>query len=189
MTKSNKEKMLTGEIFDVYDDELVAERAAARQQVEQFNALGEMHPKESATLIKRLFGATGPECSVHATFRCDYGYNIYVGDDFFANYDCVMLDVAPIRIGKHALLGPKVQIYSVNHPADPKLRRNGAQGIGKPVTIGDDVWIGGGAIICPGVTLGNNVIVGAGSVVTKSFGDDVVIGGNPAHVLKPNLTN
>lgn len=98
-----------------------------------------------------------------------------------------MLDVAPIRIGKHALLGPKVQIYSVNHPTDPRLRRNGAEGIGKPVTIGDDVWIGGGAIICPGVTLGDNVIVGAGSVVTKSFGDDVIIGGNPARVLKTNV--
>ncbi|KRK86191.1 acetyltransferase [Levilactobacillus koreensis JCM 16448] len=184
MVKSEKEKMITGDLFSVYDEELVAERGAARDKVEAFNALGEKHPEQSQKLIKELFGATGEDVEVHATFRCDYGYNIYVGEDFFANYDCVMLDVAPIRIGKHCLLGPKVQIYSVNHPADPKLRRNGAMGIGKPVTMGDDVWVGGGAIICPGVTIGNNVIVAAGAVVTKSFGDNVVLGGNPARVIK-----
>ncbi|MCH5463753.1 sugar O-acetyltransferase [Levilactobacillus tujiorum] len=184
MAKSEKEKMITGELFAVYDDELVAERAAARKQVEAINALGESDPEQSQRLVKKLFGATGKDVSVHASFKCDYGYNIYVGEDFFANYDCVMLDVGPIHIGKHCLLGPKVQIYSVNHPADPKLRRNGAMGIGKPVTFGDDVWVGGGAIICPGVTLGNNVIVGAGSVVTKSFGDNVVVAGNPARVVK-----
>lgn len=185
MGLTEKEKMIAGnQVFDVYDDELVAERAAARKQVEAFNALGESDPKKSQALIRQLFGHTGESVSVHATFRCDYGYNIYVDDDFFANYDCVMLDVAPIRIGKHCLLGPKVQLYSVNHPSDPKLRRNGAKGIGKPITLGDDVWVGGGAIICPGVTLGNNVIVGAGSVVTQSFGDNVAIAGNPARVIK-----
>src|SRR5699024_5220079 len=167
-----------------YDPELVKERQYARQLVERFNALGEMNPTASNTVIRQLFGHVGEKCEVHPQFKCDYGYNIYVDEDFFANYDCVMLDVAPIRIGKHCLLGPKVQIYSVNHPADPKLRRNGAMGIGRPVTLGDDVWVGGGAIICPGVTLGNNVIVGAGAVVTKSFGDNVVVAGNPARVVK-----
>ncbi|WP_341780080.1 sugar O-acetyltransferase [Levilactobacillus sp. HBUAS70063] len=184
MGKTEQEKMVAGELFDVYDDELVAQRAAARKQVEAINALGESDPEQTEKLIKKLFGSTGKDVSVHADFKCDYGYNIYVDEDFFANYDCVMLDVAPIRIGKHCLLGPKVQIYSVNHPADPKLRRNGAMGIGRPVTLGDDVWVGGGAIICPGVTLGNNVIVGAGAVVTKSFGDNVVVAGNPARVVK-----
>lgn len=184
MIKSEKAKMLAGEQFDVYDAELVAERAATRQQVEAFNALGETDPTVSEQLIKQLFGSTGLSCSVHPTFRCDYGYNIHVGEDFFANYDCVMLDVAPITIGKHCLLGPRVQIYSVNHPLEPAQRRNGAQGIGKPVTLGDDVWVGGGAVICPGVTLGNNVVVGAGSVVVDSFGDNVVIAGNPARVVK-----
>ena len=184
MAKSEKQKMITGELFNVYDPELVAERGVARDQVEALNALGESDPAASEQRVKALFGATGAGVEVHATFRCDYGYNIYVGDDFFANYDCTILDVAPVRIGKHCLLGPKVQIYSVNHPADPKLRRNGAMGIGKPVTLGDDVWVGGGAIICPGVTLGNNVIVAAGAVVTKSFGDNVVLGGNPARVIK-----
>ncbi|MEO3667949.1 sugar O-acetyltransferase [Lactiplantibacillus plantarum] len=184
MIKSEKAKMIAGELFNVYDPELVGERAIARQQVEAFNQLGETNPHKSQQIIKRLFGATGDKIEVHATFRCDYGYNLFVGEDFFANYDCVILDVAPIRIGKHCLLGPKVQIYSVNHPDDPQLRRNGAMGIGKSVNLGDDLWVGGGAIICPGVTLGNNVIVAAGSVVTKSFGDNVVVGGNPARVIR-----
>lgn len=184
--KTEKEKMLNGEVFNVYDPELVAERQHARSLVEQFNALGETDPQASEQLIRQLFGRVGTGCEVHAQFRCDYGYNIYVGDDFFANYDCVMLDVSPIRIGKHCLLGPRVQLYTVNHPLDPRLRRNGAFGQSRDITIGDDVWIGGGAIICPGVTLGNNVIVGAGSVVTKSFGDNVVVAGNPARVIKQN---
>lgn len=184
MVKTEKEKMIQGELFNVYDPELVAERGATRDQVAALNALGESDPAASEVLVRKLFGTTGEGLEVHATFCCDYGYNIHVGDDFFANYDCAILDVAPINIGKHCLLGPKVQIYSVNHPADPKLRRNGAMGIGKPVTLGDDVWVGGGAIICPGVTLGNNVIVAAGAVVTKSFGNNVVVGGNPAQVIK-----
>lgn len=184
--KTEKEKMLTGEVFKVYDPQLVRERQYARQLVERFNAMGEINPDASEEIIRQLFGHVGKDCEVHAQFKCDYGYNIYVDDDFFANYDCVMLDVSPIRIGKHCLLGPRVQLYTVNHPLDPKLRRNGAYGQSHDITIGDDVWIGGGAIICPGVTLGNNVIVGAGSVVTKSFGDNVIIAGNPARVIKEN---
>lgn len=184
--KSEKEKMLSGGVFKVYDPELVAERQRARQLVGRFNRFGEDHPKESLAIIKKLFGHTGQNCEVHPQFRCDYGYNINVGDDFFANYDCVMLDVSPIRIGDHCLLGPRVQLYTVNHPLKPELRRNGAYGQSFDITIGNDVWIGGGAVICPGVSLGNNVIVGAGSVVTKSFGDNVIIAGNPARVIKDN---
>ena len=184
--KSEKEKMLTGEVFKVYDPQLVAERQHARKLVQEFNKLGEGNPAQSTAVIKQLFGHVGKGCEVHPQFRCDYGYNINVGYDFFANYDCVMLDVSPIRIGDHCLLGPRVQLYTVNHPLDPQLRRNGAYGQSFDITIGNDVWIGGGAVICPGVTLGNNVIVGAGSVVTKSFGDNVVIAGNPARVIKKN---
>nr|WP_220477098.1 sugar O-acetyltransferase [Limosilactobacillus rudii] len=184
--KTEKEKMLAGEVFNVYDPELVRERQYARKLVERFNALGEVNPQASTEIIRQLFGHVGQNCEVHPQFKCDYGYNIYVDDDFFANYDCVMLDVSPIRIGKHCLLGPRVQLYTVNHPLDPQLRRNGAFGQSKDITLGDDVWVGGGAVICPGVTLGNNVIVGAGSVVTKSFDDNVIIAGNPARVIKEN---
>lgn len=185
--QTEKEKMLAGELFNVYDPELVRERQHARKLVAEFNALGETSPKKSCHLIRKLFGCVGNGCEVHAQFKCDYGYNIYVGDDFFANYDCVMLDVSPIRIGNHCLLGPHVQFYTVNHPLNPTLRRNGAYGQSKDITIGNDVWIGGGAVICPGVTLGNNVIVGAGSVVTHSFGDNVVVAGNPAKIIKKNV--
>lgn len=184
--KTEKEKMLAGEVFKVYDPELVRERRYARQLVERLNAVGELNPEAREEFVRQLFGHVGKGCEVHPQFKCDYGYNIYVGDDFFANYDCVMLDISPIRIGNHCLLGPRVQLYTVNHPLAPQLRRNGAYGQSKDITLGNDVWIGGGAVICPGVTLGNNVIVGAGSVVTKSFGDNVIIAGNPARVIKEN---
>ena len=182
--KSEKEKMLSGEVFKVNGSTLVVERGHARRLVQSFNELGEDQPAKSRALIRELFGHVGNGCEVHPHFRCDYGYNIEVGDDFFANYDCVMLDVSPIRIGDHCLLGPRVQLYTINHPLDPRLRRNGAYGQSFDITLGNDVWVGGGSIICPGVTLGDNVVVGAGSVVTKSFGDNVIIAGNPARIIK-----
>lgn len=121
--------------------------------------------------------------SIHQNFYCDYGCNIYVGSNFFANYDCVILDCAEVRFGDNCLLGPQVGIYTATHPLDPIERASGLESA-KSIHIGNDCWIGGHATINPGVTLGNNVVVASGSVVTKSFGDNLVIGGNPARVIR-----
>ncbi|MCL4159182.1 UNVERIFIED_CONTAM: hypothetical protein GTU68_063243, partial [Idotea baltica] len=116
-------------------------------------------------------------------FYCDYGYNIIVGNDVFINFNCCILDVAEVRIGKNTMLGPNVQIYTATHPLDYKERNSGKE-FAKPITIGNNVWIGGSAVICPGVSIGDHVVIGAGSVVTKSFHDDVFIAGNPAKLIK-----
>lgn len=123
------------------------------------------------------------EAYIEPTFRCDYGYNIFLGNNFFANFDCVMLDVCPIRIGDNCMLAPGVHIYTATHPIDPVARNSGAE-LGKPVTIGNNVWIGGRAVINPGVTIGDNVVVASGAVVTKDVPDNVVVGGNPARIIK-----
>ena len=135
-------------------------------------------------ILHKLLGKHGQNMTIEKSFKVDYGINIELGDFFFANFDLVILDICPVKIGHHALLGSGVHIYTVNHPLEAAAR-NTWIAYGKPVTIGDNCWIGGRSVICPGVTLGNNVVVAAGSVVTKSFGDDVLIGGNPAKIIKP----
>ncbi len=120
---------------------------------------------------------------IEPAFRCDYGSNIFVGENFYANFDCVILDVCRVTIGDDCLLGPRVSIFTATHPVDPVLRRSGLE-YGKPVRIGDNVWIGGNAVINPGVRLGNNVVVASGAVVVKDVPDNVVVGGNPARILK-----
>lgn len=135
------------------------------------------------SILKELLGSCGESIAVKPPFHCDYGYNIFVGDDYFMNFDCVFLDAAPIRIGKHCMIGPKTCIYAIGHPLDAEERKKKI-GIPKPVNIGDNVWIGGGVTILPGVTIGDNTVIAAASVVTKSFPDNVVIAGNPARIIK-----
>ena len=177
------EKMLAGEFYKTSDVELCKMREAARFVTEKFNKTSILQNEERVKLLKQLFGTTGDEILIEPTFNCDYGCNIYVGNNFFANYNCVILDVAEVKIGKNCFLGPQVGIYTATHPIKASERYKGL-GIGKPISIGDNCWIGGHAIINPGVTLGNNVIVASGAVVVKSFGDNVIVGGNPARVLK-----
>ena len=135
-------------------------------------------------LIQRWAGSVGENACIASPFNCDDGSNARVGDHFYANYNCMILNETDVRIGRHALLAPQVGIYTAIHPFDPAARACGAESA-RPVSIGNHCWIGGHATILPGVTLGNNVIVGAGAVVTRSFGDNLVIAGNPAKVVRP----
>ena len=180
---TEREKMLAGELYQTADAELKELRDAARILTERFNRTSTIQREERTQLLKQLFGTTGDEIYIEPNFNCDYGCNIHVGNNFFANYNCVILDVAEVLIGKNCFLGPSVGIYTATHPLKASERYNG-NGLGKRIVIGDNCWVGGQAVINPGVTLGNNVVVASGSVVTKSFGDNLVIGGNPAKVLK-----
>ena len=181
--KTEKEKMLAGEFFHCGDTELMENKKYARTLAEKYNHSSEDDLDLRYSLLKKLFGKCGKKILIKPPFHCDYGYQIFVGENFFANFDCVFLDAAPIEIGDNCMIGPKTCIFAISHPLAPKERQKGI-GIPKKVTIGNNVWIGGNVTILPGISLGNNVVVGAGSVVTKSFPDNVVIAGNPAKIIK-----
>ena len=179
---TEKEKMIAGELYRSADETLSRDRLRARQLIHRYNhSQAEEHTLRQQILAD-LFGQV-TEAYIEPTFRCDYGYNIFLGNNFFANFDCVMLDVCPIRIGDNCMLAPGVHIYTATHPIDPVARNSGAE-LGKPVTIGNNVWIGGRAVINPGVTIGDTVVVASGAVVTKDVPDNVVVGGNPARIIK-----
>ena len=180
---TEREKMLSGELYSPQDAELSAMHLKVQKLYERYNKIPAAKAKKREKLIKKILGGTGENVRVETPFFCDYGVNIEVGENFFANYGCIILDVNKVKIGKNCMLAPNVGIYSATHPVRAEERYNGVE-LGYPVTIGDNCWIGGGAVICPGVTLGNNVVVGAGSVVTKSFPDNVVIAGNPAKIIR-----
>lgn len=181
--KTEKEKMLANLPFRTGDAELMENKKNARILAEKYNHSSEDDLSFRKSLLKQLFGKCGEKIMIKPPFHCDYGYQIFVGENFFANFDCVFLDAAPIEIGDNCMIGPKTCIYAITHPLDPNERQQGI-GLPKKVIIGNNVWIGGGVTILPGVCLGNNIVVGAGSVVTKSFHGNVVIAGNPAEVIK-----
>lgn len=181
--KTEKEKMLAGEGYYAWDEVLMKERENARRLTRYFNETTEMELDKRTALLKELFGSTGESIYIEPTFRCDYGANIHVGENFYANFNCIFLDVAEIRIGKNCFMAPNVQLYTAYHPLDAATRISGLE-YGAPITIGDNVWIGGGVIINPGVTIGDNVVIGSGSVVTKDIPANTVAVGNPCRVLK-----
>ena len=176
------EKMIAGQLYDASDQELVSLRQQAREKMAKFNA--ELDRQRGADLLKSWWGKTGDQISVNSRMVCDYGCNIFVGENFYANFNCTFLDVCPITIGDNAMIGPNVQFLTPLHPLNAQERISGLE-YGKPITIGDNVWIGGSAIILAGVELADDVVVAAGAVVTKSFSEgDIVLAGNPAKIIK-----
>ena len=181
---TEREKMVSGRFYKDSDPELVAARLRARQLTHAYNATGPDELDRRQALMKELLGATGERFYIEPPFRCDYGANIRLGENFYANFDCIILDVAPVTIGSNAFLAPRVGIYTAAHPIDAAARNAGLE-FGKAITIGDSVWIGANVVINPGVTIGSDVVIGAGSVVTKDIPDHVVAVGNPCRVLRP----
>lgn len=181
--QTEREKMLAGELYRSADPELVAARQRARRLTRLYNATAESEPDRRIELLRELFGRTGARFEVEPPFHCDYGENIHASDNLYVNFGCVFLDCNRITIGRNAFLGPGVHIYAATHPVDPRVRSNGVE-FALPVKIGDDVWIGGGSVVCPGVTIGDGVTVGAGSVVTRDIPPYVVAVGNPCRILR-----
>ncbi|MDF2439598.1 MAG: maltose O-acetyltransferase [Abditibacteriota bacterium] len=177
--------MLDGEMYNPSDEELAIGRQRARRLTRLYNATHEDEVARRIEIITELFGAVGPRVEIEPPFRCDYGENILVGDNFYANFGCIILDCARVEIGSNVLLAPNVQIYTAAHPFDAAERASGRE-FARPISIGDNVWVGGGAIICPGVSIGENTIIGAGSVVTKNIPANVIAAGNPCRVLREN---
>lgn len=181
--KSEKEKMLAGELYTALDAELVEMNMRAQMLLHAFNNSSPVERVERAEIIHNLFGRIGSNFEIRPPFFCDYGEFILAGDNLFINYDCAIVDCNFVRLGHNVLLGPKVQIYTANHPFSPEERKAALE-MARPVTIGDDVWIGGGAIVCPGVTIGAGTTIGAGSVVTRDIPSGVLAVGSPCRVIR-----
>lgn len=175
------EKMISGQMYDCSDSELRELRLLSRTFCDKIN--NTFDTQERTGIFKSFLGSTGEKLHIERSFQCDYGKNIHIGENFYSNFNLTILDCAEVVIGKNCMVAPNVAIYTATHPINPIDRVSGLE-YAKKITIGNNCWIGGNAVICPGVTLGDNVVVGAGSVVTKSFGDNVVIAGNPAKIIK-----
>jgi maltose O-acetyltransferase len=180
---SEKDKMLAGQLYDPLDPELVRTRSRARELCQALNASREGDQEARRRILTELFGAGGETVWMQPPFFCDYGSNILLGQRVFFNFNCVVLDVCRVTIGDYSLFGPAVQIYTATHPMNAALRRQ--QEFGKPIEVGADVWVGGGAVLCPGVKVGSRSVIGAGSVVTRDVPEGVFAAGNPCRVIRP----
>jgi maltose O-acetyltransferase len=180
--KTERQKMLTGELYDPMDVELVEGRARARDLCLSLNASREVEQEKRRTILTELFGRGGESVWMQPPFFCDYGSNIELGERVFFNFNCVILDVCSVKIGDFTLFGPGVQILTPMHPWNAEQRRK--EEFGKPIEIGSDVWIGGGAIILPGVRIGSRTVIGAGSIVTRDIPEGMFAAGNPCRVVR-----
>ena len=181
------ERMLSGKLYNSSDKTLVEMRKIAAKRIDQFNHSSYEEGKNRKQILHELLGKSGEHLYINQPFYCDYGTNISVGKNFFANYNCVFLDVARITIGDDVMLGPNVSLYTAGHPIDAEVRVSLLE-FGYPITIKDRVWIGGNTVINPGVTIGENTIIGSGSVVTKDIPANVIAAGNPCKVIR-QITN
>lgn len=182
---TEKEKMLAGELYNAMDPLLTEERLRARELLHELNVAHYGDQAAYERIVAALLPNAAADIWIQPPFFCDYGYNIYTGENVFFNFNCVLLDVMPIRIGSNVLFGPSVQVYTATHPLDAAERRKGPE-YAKAITIGDGCWIGGGAILSPGVAIGDRCIVGAGAVVTRDVPADTIVVGNPARPLPQN---
>lgn len=180
---SELSNMLAGDLYLASDPQLVAMRRRARSITRLFNATREDELETRRSLLTELFGRCTENVEIEPMFQCDYGTNIYLGDRVYMNFGCVILDCAKVTIGERTLLGPNVHLYAATHPTDPRVREGGRE-LARPISIGRNVWIGGGSIICPGVTIGDNAVIGAGSVVTRDVAAGVIAAGNPCKALR-----
>ena len=181
--KTEKEKMLAGDLYRPSDEELSKERHDCKVLLRSFNFSDEDNRTERQSILQKLLKGEPENLHIEPPFYCDLGYNIKLGKNVYMNHNVCILDVTTVIIGDHVMLGPNVQIYTATHPLEYKLRNSGVE-FAKPINIGNNVWIGGHSVILPGITIGNNVVIGAGSVVTKDVPDDFCVAGNPAKIIK-----
>ena len=180
---TERERMLSGQLYDAGDETLTAARGRAKRLTWRYHQLDPTDWDSRTQILQELLGHLGEDSWIEPPFRCDYGTQISIGDHFFANYDCIFLDVAPITIGNRVMFGPRVCLYTAGHPLDAATRNTGLE-FGKPIAIGDDVWLGGNVVVLPGVTIGAGTVVAAGSVVRRDLPPHVLAAGNPCQVLR-----
>ena len=181
--KSEKEKMISGKPYKAFGEELLGERQHTKEMIFEFNSLRPNKVEQRNEILKSLLGKTKDKFFIEPPFRCDYGYNIEIGENFYSNYNLIIIDCAKVTIGNNVLIGPNVAIYTAGHPLHYEIR-NQEYEYAFPISIGDNVWIGGNVVINPGVSIGENSVIGSGSVVTKDISGNVIAMGNPCKVLR-----
>ncbi len=186
MVMNEKEKMINGYLYDAFDEDLDKERIAAQELYFKLNNLPPSKNDERNEIIRKLLGKTGKNFTIRSTFYCDYGYNIEIGENFYANHNLVILDCAKVEFGDNVFIAPNCGFYTAGHPIDAQERNSGIE-FAHPIKVGNNVWIGANVTVLPGVTIGDNTVIGAGSVVTKDIPSNVIAAGNPCRVMR-NIT-
>ena len=180
--RSQKERMLSGDLYIADDPELAKDFHKAKRLLREYNQTTEYQEADRQTILKDLFKQSGKKIHIEPPFHTDYGCNTVIGENFYSNYDCIILDIANVKIGDNVMFGPRVGLYTAGHPIDAVIRNEHYE-YGKPITIGNNVWVGGNVVFNPGVTVGDNAVIGSGSIVTKDIPSSVIAVGNPCKIL------